>query len=243
MAKPQGQTEPHGIGAWRQGDGPSASGLTHESFGAKGGETRAISPGQKVRCALSAIALFDFIDSKANLTNAAAMRPLVRISAKRRVDFERLAKAAGWQNLFSDRRPGGCLSTGETTTVMNKFFILLLAVFISGCSTLPPQYSALPTRCLVKGVSTDDSSVQIRAVDGGDVIWVRRYHIGDEVWLDPGVHKVSVMCSTSMSWGSYTVGTEVEVDVQPGYAYFLTTDPIKSISDKPHIEVTKKESK
>jgi len=51
------------------------------------------------------------------------------------------------------------------------------------------------------------------------------------------------MCSTSTSWGAYTIGTEVEVDVQAGYTYFLTTDPIKSIHDTPHIEVTKKESK
>ena len=85
--------------------------------------------------------------------------------------------------------------------------------------------------------------MQIRAVDGGDVIWVRGYHIGDKVWLEPGLHKVSVMCSTSTSWGAYTIGTEVEVDVQAGYTYFLTTDPIKSIHDTPHIEVTKKESK
>jgi hypothetical protein len=85
--------------------------------------------------------------------------------------------------------------------------------------------------------------VQIRAVDGGDVIWVRGYHIGDKVWLEPGVHKVSVMCSTSTSWGAYTIGTEVEVDVQAGYTYFLKSDPIKSIRDTPHVEVTKKESK
>jgi hypothetical protein len=51
------------------------------------------------------------------------------------------------------------------------------------------------------------------------------------------------MCSTSTSWGAYTVGTEVEVDIQAGLTYFLTTDPIKSIRHQPHIEVTKKESK
>ena len=55
--------------------------------------------------------------------------------------------------------------------------------------------------------------------------------------------KVSVMCSTSTSRGAYTVGTEVEVDVQPGFTYFLTTDPIKGVSDKPHVTVSKKETK
>ena len=126
---------------------------------------------------------------------------------------------------------------------MNKILTLLLAVIISGCSTLPEQYAASPSRCPVRGVSTGDSSVQIRAVDGGDVIWVRGYHLGDKVWLEPGIHKVSAMCSTSTSWGAYTIGTEVEVDVQPGYAYYLTTDPIKNIHATPHIEVTKRENK
>ena len=91
----------------------------------------------------------------------------------------------------------------------------------------------------MQGKSTGSSSVLIRAVDGGEVIWVRGYHLGDKVWLEPS-HKVSVMCSTSTSWGAYTVGTEVDVNVQPGFTYLLTTDPIKSVSDKPHVSVTKK---
>jgi hypothetical protein len=126
---------------------------------------------------------------------------------------------------------------------MKKLAIPLLAALISGCSTLPPQYAQAPTRCLVRGVSAGNSSVLIRTVDGGDVIWVRRYHLGDKVWLEPGVHKVSVMCSTTSSWGAYSAGSDVEVDVQPGYTYLLSTDPMKSIRDKPQVEVAKKESK
>ena len=141
------------------------------------------------------------------------------------------------------RRGKQLLGVRPHYTTMNKILVLLFTAFISGCSTLPEQYAASPTRCLVRGVSTGDSSVQIRAVDGGDVIWVRGYHLGDTVWLEPGVHKVSVMCSTSTSWGAYTIGTEVEVDVQAGYTYFLAIDPIKGIHDTPHVEVTKKESK
>jgi hypothetical protein len=128
-------------------------------------------------------------------------------------------------------------------STMNKITILFVAVFISGCGSLPPQYSASPARCLVRGVSTGNSDVLIRCVDGGDIVWVKKYHLGHEVWVEPGVHKISVMCSTSMSWGAYSSGSEVEVDAQPGHAYFLTTDPIKSVHDKPHIEVTEKESR
>jgi len=95
----------------------------------------------------------------------------------------------------------------------------------------------------VRGISNGNSSVQIRAVDGGEVLWVRGYHLGDKVWLEPGVHKISVMCTTRTSWGAEMVGTEVEVDVQLGFTYFLATDPIQSTSDKPRITVTKKEAK
>ena len=126
---------------------------------------------------------------------------------------------------------------------MNKIIFLLLIAFISGCGSLPQQYSASPTRCLVRGVSTGNSDVLIRCVDDGDILWVRGYHLGHKAWLEPGVHKVSVMCSTSTSWGAYTIGSEVEVDAQLGYTYLLATDPIKSVHDKPHIEVTKIESK
>ncbi len=126
---------------------------------------------------------------------------------------------------------------------MNRILFVLFAAILTGCSTLPEQYSASPTRVLVRGVSTGSSSVLIRAVDGGEVIWVRGYHLGDRVWLEPGVHRVSVMCSTSTSWGAYTVGTEVEVNAEVGFTYLLTTDPIKSASNKPHVTVTKKENK
>jgi hypothetical protein len=126
---------------------------------------------------------------------------------------------------------------------MNRILFFFVAAFLTGCSTLPEPYSASPTRALVRGVSTGNSSVQIRAVDGGEVLWVRGYHLGDKVWLEPGVHKISVMCTTSTSFGSYMVGSEAEVEVQPGFTYFLTSEPIKSGSDKPHITVTKQQSK
>ena len=126
---------------------------------------------------------------------------------------------------------------------MNKIPILLLTLLISGCSSLPPQYAASPTRCLVRGASEGNADVLIRSVDDGAVLWVKGYHLGHEAWLEPGVHKVSVMCSTSTAWGTYSAGTDVEMTIQPGYTYFLTTDPIKDISEKPQVVVTKKANK
>jgi hypothetical protein len=147
---------------------------------------------------------------------------------------------------------------------MHNFLILLIAAFLCGCSsTIPERYSAAPTRCLVQGVATGKGDafnrfmfgqlvpgeptgvthVRIRSVDGGEVLWERGYHLGDRVWLQPGVHRLSVMCSTKYSWGAITAGADVDMDVQPGYSYFLAAGPLKGVSDTPHVEVTKKEAK
>ena len=99
-----------------------------------------------------------------------------------------------------------------------------------------------PNRCLVRGVSAKGASVRIRAVDGGEVLYVGNYSLGDKVWLGPGAHKVSVMCSTSTSWGAYTIGTDVQLTIEPGYTYLLTVDPIKDVMDKPHVVVDKRRS-
>ncbi len=37
-----------------------------------------------------------------------------------------------------------------------------------------------------------------------------------------------------------TAGTDVDLNVQPGFTYLLAADQLKSVSDKPHVEVTKK---
>jgi hypothetical protein len=155
-----------------------------------------------------------------------------------------------------------------TTSAMNKIAIILFAVLLSGCRTLPPQYSASPSRCLVQGISTAEpvkkdtfghlmfgmldpndptpvtshrpswtTEALICSIDGGDLLSVRK------VWLEPGVYKLSVMCSTSYSWGTLSRCTDLDLDVQPSYTYFLAASQLKSISDVPHIEVTKEESK
>jgi hypothetical protein len=106
-----------------------------------------------------------------------------------------------------------------------KILFILLGALLTGCSTLPEQYAKSPTRSLIKGVSTSNTEVRIRTVDGGEAILSKGIHLGDKVWLEPGIHKVEVMCTTKTSWGSIISPGEVEIGVQPGYDYFLSTDP------------------
>ena len=136
---------------------------------------------------------------------------------------------------------------------MNKILILLIAAFGCSCSTLPEQYSPAPGRSLVEGVTTEDATevtrVEIGNVDGNPLPISGDYqHLAKKVWLEPGVHKLNVTCHTSYSWGTLMDSTKVEIDVQPGYNYYLTSSPLKIVSakplktTKPLVEVTKKAS-
>ena len=126
--------------------------------------------------------------------------------------------------------------------------IPLVAAALCGCNSLPQKYSASPTRSLVRGVSADGTSVQIRSVDGSDanrINWLGSNHPGDKgVSSNASVHKVNVVCSNEDNYkgGSYLVDADVEVDVQPGYTYSLTASPFKG-AGIPHVTVTKRESK
>jgi len=129
---------------------------------------------------------------------------------------------------------------------MNKICsicLLLIAVSLTGCSSLPKEYAATPTRSLVQGDVTTECGVLIRSVDGGPVIWIRGHRLGSKVWLDPGVHKLSVMCSSSTVWGAYTIGTEVEVQIESGFNYLISSAPIKNRAEKPQVTVVKQAKK
>jgi hypothetical protein len=126
------------------------------------------------------------------------------------------------------------------TDIMNKLFILFAVALVTGCSALPEKYSASASRCLVQGVSSGDRKVLIRSVDDGEVLWVRGYHLGNKVWVEPGVHKLSLMCEGSHSTGKILIGTEVEIEAVAGYTYYLSAPEPLSLSEKPRIEVTAK---
>lgn len=118
------------------------------------------------------------------------------------------------------------------------FAIIALASGVS-CSSIPQQYSSAPGRSLVRGETTSNSRVLIRSVDDGEVLWMRGHSLGDKVWLEPGHHKVSVMCVTDTAFGSDMGGTEVKVHVQSGVEYLIKARPLKNPGDMPQAEVVK----
>ena len=157
--------------------------------------------------------------------------------------------------------------------VMKSLLIIfagLAAMFLSSCSSLPEQYTASTTRSLVECLSSsgpvkkdtfshimfgmldpNDHSpvtteryidyVRIAFVDKGDVLLKQPEY---KIWLETGAHKLLVTCATEYSWGSIMVSTQVELNVQADYKYFLTLrNPLMNSSDKPDVNVSKKEIK
>lgn len=117
--------------------------------------------------------------------------------------------------------------------------ITALASGVSCTGSLPAAYSNAPGRALVQGETTSSSRVLIRSVDDGEVLWMRGYNLGNKVWLEPGHHKVSVMCVNDTANGSNMGGTEVKVNVQAGAEYLIKARPLRNASDMPQAEVVK----
>ena len=126
--------------------------------------------------------------------------------------------------------------------MMNKLFVLLVAALAWGCSTSAPEPSSR-NRALVRGVATGNTRVLIRSVDGGEVLWTGGYRLGDKVWLQPGRHRLALMCETRDSRQRIVKGAEVELEVEAGYTYSLSVNPLRSVADNPQVSVTTRKGK
>ena len=121
-----------------------------------------------------------------------------------------------------------------------KYIAIIIAIALGvSCTALPTGYSKAPTRSLVRGESNRDSNVLIRKVNDGEMIWRGANNLGNEVWLEPGTHKVAVMCITNTSYGSRMGGAEVTVKVVQGSEYLIKANPMKSSDKKPTASVIK----
>ena len=97
-----------------------------------------------------------------------------------------------------------------------------LAAGVLGCATLPQQIAKADGRVLVQGSKSSFRRVLIRTVDGGGLLWVGGYQLGNEAWLSPGPHKIETMCEFLYSWGTKILpGNTVGIDVEQGGTYSL----------------------
>lgn len=146
------------------------------------------------------------------------------------------------QKVRRDDSPGGVYFMPSFNPMNFMKTVLAIVALVSGVScsgSLPAGYSNAPGRSLVQGETTSNSRVLIRSVDDGAVLWMRGYNLGNKVWLEPGNHKVSVMCVNDTAYGSNMGGTEVKVQVQPGAEYLIKARPLKNPGDMPQADVVK----
>lgn len=104
---------------------------------------------------------------------------------------------------------------------MHKPSILVALLLLGACSSLPASIAKQSGKALVKGVDTAPLKVMIRTVDDGDILWLGNYKLGTEAWVDPGIHKVNVMCEFHHSWGNKLLPGNIEIETKEGVVYEL----------------------
>ena len=98
---------------------------------------------------------------------------------------------------------------------------LAIALVLSSCASLPDSVSMEEGRILVRGEMTDLSDVRIRSVDGGEVLWLGKKGLSTEVWLDPGPHRLSLMCTTESRYGPQMAPAELTLEADAGRSYVI----------------------
>lgn len=99
--------------------------------------------------------------------------------------------------------------------------LLILTALLSACSSLSPNYSKSPGRIPVVGKRYAGVKTKIRSVDNGEVLFVRGCKLGNNVWLYPGEHTLSVACVAGYPWGSVIDHVDVPLTIKMGYRYEL----------------------
>jgi len=90
---------------------------------------------------------------------------------------------------------------------------------IIGCAGQPAAVKGQPA--LLVGAQASGARVLIKSVDDGPTLWAQPGALGSRVTINPGHHKVAVMCEL----GTHFVDAVVTLDVRPGQTYDLTGAP------------------
>jgi len=143
---------------------------------------------------------------------------------------------------------------------VNRIIPLFIVALICGCRSLPQEYSKAPGRSLVQGKVTfknapfhpktalfgpfiappdpneepqSHTEVHIINADGHPLPTSNEFYVADKVWLTPGAHQITVFCFTKYLDQVLTRGTNIQIDVQAGYNYYLRSKPLKIVTAHP----------
>ncbi len=79
---------------------------------------------------------------------------------------------------------------------------------------------------------SDEVEILIRAVNDSEELKTKRHKLGNRVWVDEGVHTVSVVCEISTDRGLLIKNGEIEVEARDGETYLLILDDEQAEDDR-----------
>jgi len=100
--------------------------------------------------------------------------------------------------------------------------IALIISMLSIASCASNSISRKPGDALLIGENSSSLKVMIRTIDEGDILWVGSYTLGTSAIIEPGNHKVNVMCEFKFSWGTKLVPGNIQINTQSNTDYKIT---------------------
>jgi hypothetical protein len=116
----------------------------------------------------------------------------------------------------------------------NNVLLLILTAILSGCTTLPVNYAENPEQNLIVGRSCKGVKTLIRSIDDGEILYDKKNKLGDEVWVTPGHHSISVACIKKTRQEPIVEFTTIELNIMTNFYYELRTEFIEG---KPNVQV------
>lgn len=122
---------------------------------------------------------------------------------------------------------------------MKKIILLIVAALLTACSSPHVDLSPAPGKCYVETDSSLFVETHIRSIDGVTDLFLDG-ESGDNVWIAPGTHQLTVVCQAKHPWNKLTEDVVVDVELKKGYRYelqahFDAKTPIVEVKEIPHL--------
>ena len=100
-----------------------------------------------------------------------------------------------------------------------RVFLILFALILCGCETLPSEYRYAVGKSQVETIKTAEVDTKIRKVDNSGILYVRASKLGREVWLTSGEHKIILTCLRPLPSRLDIQHKTISLHVRPDHRY------------------------
>ena len=130
---------------------------------------------------------------------------------------------------------------------MKKVVILAVLALLTGCSTIPSEYTKGDGKSCIKTLAPmNEAWLFVSSVDDGSILtqndpkaaWLisNEYNKPTEIWINPGSHKLTLMIVQKMGYGTdYISHQSIMLDVVKGMSYELKATRTSSINEQSEI--------